>query len=373
MDRVHQIEPTPAGRRLLVRLGLLAFCAGLLLLLSSRPANAAERGQLGLLDPVGTTSKAAAKEVGSLAGRAPGSGSSTVAAGAVRHAVAPQPRPATRAVRAAARPTANRVAPATTSRVRRVEPAVTSGVRRVAPAVTSGVHRVGSADQPTTPGGQVLAPRRVGPSGGRIRAPWLLGPPEGESSPPGCGVLAAVHSPGGCGVLAPVGAVLQPLGSALAPVGSALGPVASGLGAVGDLVDTLVPVGLVPLPRGLLGPAGAAPASAGPATDLTDPNLSAGPADLSPAAAGAGPWSHVTRPNSSGPAPAGAAGRPGRPASAELPVGGTDPLPTASGAGLLLAALAAFLLLTGGGGRGRARPDGSRGLSRSYLPLVSPA
>jgi len=64
---------------------------------------------------------------------------------------------------------------------------------------------------------------------------------------------------------------------------------------------------------------------------------------------------------------------PGFPASAELPAGGPDPLSTSSGAGLGLAALAAALILLGPIGRGRARPDGSGVISRSYLPLVSPA
>ena len=53
--------------------------------------------------------------------------------------------------------------------------------------------------------------------------------------------------------------------------------------------------------------------------------------------------------------------------------GGPDPLSTSSGAGFALAALAAVLLLLGPLGRGRARPDRSGLIWRSYLPLVSPA
>ena len=60
---------------------------------------------------------------------------------------------------------------------------------------------------------------------------------------------------------------------------------------------------------------------------------------------------------------------PGFPASAELPAGGPDPLSSSSGPGL--AALAAALLFLGPLSRGRARPDRSGVLSRSYLPLVS--
>jgi hypothetical protein len=295
VERVQQAEPAPAGRRLLLRLCLLVFFGGLLLLLSSRPADAAERQELRLLDPVGTTSKATAKKVGSLAGRAAGSGSSTVATAArvIRQTAAPQPRPAVETARATARSTAKRGAPA-----------VTSPVRRVAP---------------------------------------------------------------------PVGSALLPVGSALASVGSAVAPVTQG---VGGLVDPLVPVGLVRLPGGLLGPAVAAPAtSAGPATELMDPD-SAGPADLLPAASQTSPASAGSpgdRPVRSWPALAGAVHLPGVPASAELPAGGPDPLSTAWGAGLVLAAVTAFLLPPGLRGRGRARLERAGVLSRSYLPLVSPA
>ena len=65
---------------------------------------------------------------------------------------------------------------------------------------------------------------------------------------------------------------------------------------------------------------------------------------------------------------------PGFPASAELPAGGPDPLSNSPGAAFTaLAAVSAVLLLLGPLGRGRTRPDRSGVLSRSYLPLVSPA
>jgi hypothetical protein len=78
VDRVHLAQPAPSGRRLLVRLALSAFCGDLLLLLSSRLADAAGRREPALLDPVRTTLKATAREVDSYAGRATGSGSSVV-------------------------------------------------------------------------------------------------------------------------------------------------------------------------------------------------------------------------------------------------------------------------------------------------------
>jgi hypothetical protein len=77
VDRVQLAKPAPNRRRLVVRLALFAFCGGLLLLLSSRPAEAAERREPGLLDPVSATLEATAREV-QLAGRATGSGTSTV-------------------------------------------------------------------------------------------------------------------------------------------------------------------------------------------------------------------------------------------------------------------------------------------------------
>jgi hypothetical protein len=52
LDLVQLGQPAPRTRRLLLRLCLLTFCGGLLLLLSSRPAVAAERREPQLLDPV---------------------------------------------------------------------------------------------------------------------------------------------------------------------------------------------------------------------------------------------------------------------------------------------------------------------------------
>ena len=158
-------------------------------------------------------------------------------------------------------------------------------------------------------------------------------------------------------------------------MGSALAPIT---GAVGGLVGPVVPGGLLPLPGsgtgsqagpGAQGPAtsagvdGAAPAATAPAASVTNPARPAADGASSPAA----------RSNRSRPALTGAVSLPGFPASAELPAGGPDPLSTTSGAGVALAALAAALLLLGLPGRGRARPDRSGVISRSYLPAVSPA
>jgi hypothetical protein len=163
----------------------------------------------------------------------------------------------------------------------------------------------------------------------------------------------------------------------LAPVGSALAPV---IGPVGGLLPPVVPGGLLPLPRvagsgarvsvgaGAHGPGaffagfeGTWPALLG--SSLTIPARPAADGASSPAARSIRSWPALT----------GAVSLPGFPASAELPAGGPDPLPTSSGAGLGLAALAAALILLGPIGRGRARPYGSGVISRSYLPLVSPA
>jgi hypothetical protein len=125
---VQLAQPVPSGRRPLLRLCLLAFCGGLPPLLSSRPAEAAERREPGLLDPVSTTLKAIAREVDSFAGRATGSRSSTVGqvADAARQVVAPQPRPAAGAARSAVTPTVKRGAPAVLSPVRRAVPPIIS-------------------------------------------------------------------------------------------------------------------------------------------------------------------------------------------------------------------------------------------------------
>ena len=348
MDRVRLAKPAPNRRRLVVRLALFAFCGGLLLLLSSRPAEAAERREPGLLDPVSATLEATAREV-QLAGRATGSGTSTVgkAADAARQAVAPHQRPTPSAAR-----------PPATPPVKRGAPAVTSPVRRVAPPThpATSTASSGPVDRVAEAGGRVLAPVA------RVAAP----------------VTEAVGPVTGA-VVRPLGPALAPVGSVLAPVGSALVPVA---GAVGGLVSPVVPDGLLPLPGlpgsgtgsrggpGVQGPAGAstgfdgnAPAASLPAVSQTIP--------ARPAADGAS--SHAARSIRSWPAMTGAVSLPGFPASAELPAGGPDPLSTSSGAGFALAALTAALLLLGLNGRGRARPDRSGVLSRSYLPAVSPA
>jgi hypothetical protein len=345
LDRVQQMQPTARGRRLLVRLGLLAFCAGLLLLLSSRPADAAERREPQLLDPVGTTLKATAREVDSFAGRATGSGAFTVArtVDAARQVVAPPARPAPGAAR-----------PPVTSTVKRGGPAVTSPVRRVAP-----------------PTSQLTPPTR---------------PPAGPAKPAVTPVRRSEHRAGsleGGRILAPmsglISPVLRPLGPALAPVGSALAPI---IGPVGGLAGPVVPGGLLPLP-GLVGSgtgSRAGPAAGTPAVPFTGfegTGSAAGVASASPSypvrLAADGASSPATRSIRSWPALTGAVSLPGFPTSAELPAGGPDPLSASSGAGLALPALAAVLLLLGPLGRGRARPDRSGLISRSYLPLVYPA
>ena len=372
MDRVQLAQPAPNRRRLLVRLALLAFCGGLLLLLSSRPAEAAERREPGLLDPVSATLKATAREV-QLAGRATGSGTSTVgkAADAARQAVAPHPRPTPSAARPPATPPVKRGAPAVTSPVRRVAPPtprptpakpLTAPLSRVGKVATGPVGRVAEVASPVT--GPATGPvARIAEAGGH-----LLGP------------VARVAAPV-AGVVGPLtGAVVEPLGSALDPVGSALVPVA---GAVGGLVSPVVPGGLLPLPQlpgsGAVGSRGR-PAAKGPAGASTGVDgiaqavsVPAGSQTIPARPAADGASSHAARSIRSWPALTGAVSLPGFPASAELPAGGPDPLSTSSGAGFALAALTAALLLLGLNGRGRARPDRSGVLSRSYLPAVSPA
>jgi hypothetical protein len=386
LDRVQQVQPTARGRRLLVRLGLLAFCAGLLLLLSSRPADAAERREPQLLDPVGTTLKATAREVDSFAGRATGSGAFTVArtVDAARQVVAPPPRPAPDAAR-----------PPVTSTVKRGGPAVTSPVRRVAPPtsqLTPPTRPAARVAKPTaTPAQRVAGVRGCAPvdahgnlasrcatlphQGSEHRAGSLEG---GRILAPVVGPISPVLRPLGP-VLRPLGPVLGPLGPALAPVGSALAPIT---GPVGGLAGPVLPGGLLPLP-GLVG-AGtgsrAGPVAGTPAVPFTGfegTGSAAGVASASPSypvrLAADGASSPATRSIRSWPALTGAVSLPGFPASAELPAGGPDPLSASSGAGLALPALAAVLLLLGPLARGRTRPDRSGLISRSYLPLVSPA
>jgi hypothetical protein len=386
VDRVQLAQPAPNRRRLLVRLALLAFCGGLLLLLSSRPAEAAERREPGLLDPVSATLKATAREV-QLAGRATGSGTSTVGtvADAARQAVAPHPRPAPSAARPPAAPPVKRGVPAVTSPVRRVAPPtprptpakpLTAPLSRVGKVATGPVGRVANvANVATGPVGRVaeVASPVTGPATGPVAriaeaGGHLLGP------------VARVAAPV-AGVVGPLtGGVVEPLGSALDPVGSALVPVA---GAVGGLVSPVVPGGLLPLPQlpgsGTVGSRGrpAAKGSAGASTGVDGiaqaVSVPAGSQTIPARPAADGASSHAARSIRSWPALTGAVSLPGFPASAELPAGGPDPLSTSSGAGFALAALTAALLLLGLNGRGGARPDRSGVLSRSYLPAVSPA
>jgi hypothetical protein len=164
------------------------------------------------------------------------------------------------------------------------------------------------------------------------------------------------------------------------PLGPALAPVAE---VVDELVPPVVPGGLLPLPRlpglgagtlddpGAMGPGvpttgvdGTAPDATFPAASQMNPVRPAADGASSPAARSTRSWPALT----------GAVSLPGFPASAELPAGGPDPLSSSSGAAFTaLAALTAALLLLGPLGRGRTRPDRSGVLSRSYLPLVSPA
>jgi hypothetical protein len=330
VDRVLHREPAPFERRLVVRLALFAFCGGLLLLLSARPAEAAERREPGLLDPVRTTLKATAREVDSFAGRATGSGSST-AESAVERGAPAVPSP----VRRAAPPT------------RPVTPAIRPLTRPAAKPVTR-VEKL-TAKPAAAPVAKLTAP-------------------VAEAAAPVAGLSAPV-----AGAVAPI---LSPVGATLAPVGSALAPVT-------EPVTGLVPAvvgGELPLP-GL----GGSPADPGigrsvvPADGLAGsegagvapvPTVSRTPAR--PAADGSS--SPAARSTRSWPALTGAVSLPGFPASAELPAGGPDPLSSSSGAAFTaLAALTAALLLLGPLGRGRTRPDRSGVLSRSYLPLVSPA
>jgi hypothetical protein len=329
VDRVLHREPAPFGRRLVVRLALFAFCGGLLLLLSSRPAEAAERREPGLLDPVRTTLKATAREVDSSAGRATGSGASTAGqvADAARQTVVPRPRPAAAAVRSA----------------------IDSAVKRGAPAVPSPDRQAAPPTRPATPPIRPLT-RPVATPVARVAK---LTAPVAEAAAP---------------ILAPVGSALDPVGSVLAPVAGPVPPVVGGVlpglglpGLTGSPADPGAGRSVVPA-AGLAGSAGGGVAPA-PIVSRT-PARPAADGSSSPAARSTRSWPALT----------GAVSLPGLPASAELPAGGPDPLSNSPGAAFTaLAALTAALLLLGPLGRGRTRPDRSGVLSRSYLPLVSPA
>jgi hypothetical protein len=377
VDRVHLARPAPGGRRLLVRLCLFAFCGGLLLLLSSRPADAAERREPGLLDPVGTTLKATAREVDSLAGRATGSRSSAVGgvADAARKALAPPPRPSAGVARPAPVPAVRRGAPVVTSPVRRAAPPT----RPAAPASRAATRARAAAEAATEPATKALAApldRAAKPAAEVAKVAG--GPVARVAGGPLDRVARVAGGPAGRVAEVVAGPVLRPVGSALAPVGSALAPV---VGPVAGLVPPVVPGGLLPLP-GLGGPgtgqaAGsrasvpAAPFAGFDGTASATPRFASQTSPARQAADGAS--SPAARSIRSWPALTGAASLPGVPASAELPAGGPDPLSGSAGAGFVLAALAAALLALGLSGRASARPDGSGPISRSYLPLVSPA
>jgi hypothetical protein len=224
-------------RRLLVRLCLFAFCGGLLLLLSSRPADAAERREPRLLDPVGTTLKATAREVDSFAGRAAGSGTSTVAkaTSAARQVAPPHPRPATSAARRAATATVKRGAPAVTSPVCRPAPSTRPATSTPRTAARS----TGTTAKPKAAGKSVaLVAKTAGGPVARVTEGRLYTPVDNlgtltrrcarlplRGAEPGAGSLKSALGP----VAELTGPVLRPLGPALAPVGSALAPVGSAL------------------------------------------------------------------------------------------------------------------------------------------------
>jgi len=375
VDRVLHREPARTWRRLVVRLALFAFCGGLLLLLSSRPAEAVERREPGLLDPVGTTLKATAREVDSFAGRATGSGASPVGqvADAARQTVAPRTLSAAAAAHSAVGSAVKRGAPAVPSPVRRAAPPTrpaTSAIKPVTRPAAKPVARVAK-----------LAAKPVDRVAGRTAPVAQVAAPVAKLTAPVAGAVAPVAAP----VLAPVGSALAPVGSALAPVGSALAPVGSALAPVTAPVAGLVPpvvtggLPLLPGPAGPQdGPAAERPAAVPSAGSTGSEGAGAAPAltvsrtPARPAADGAS--SPAARSTRSWPALTGAVSLPGFPASAELPAGGPDPLSNSSGGAFTaLAALAAALLLLGPLGRGRTRPDRSGVVSRSYLPLVSPA
>jgi hypothetical protein len=339
-------------RLLLVRLLLLLLGGVLLVLLSSRPAGAAERQRSGPLDPVGGTLAAATEPVGSLARGAAGTVSSTVGrtAGVARRSVASQRRPA-------ARPAVGSTAPARAAgALRRGASAITSPVRRTAP-----------------PTGSVTRPLRRATAIATNRLASSLRPaltPVGGRVGPDAGALApAAGAPGS--VTGALGGLLAPV---TGPVGGALDPVLGPLGRrVGDLLpDGLLPVEL-PLPGGPLTPRPSPTTSrAGPVADLLTDPTSAGPAPIV-----------VPPPDAADPPAAGPMGRhhpasPGLevasrvPVPAELPAGRdalSDPSATAVG----LAALAGALLLFGLRRQARVRAETSGIRSRSYLPLVAPA
>jgi hypothetical protein len=222
LDLVHPLQLAPRERRLLMRLCLLAFCGGLLLLLSSRPAEAAGRREPKLLDPVRTTLKATAREVDSFAGRATGSGSSMVAKVApaarqvaTRQVAAPHPRPASGGTRSAAprrgpshgRPDRQAGRPAVTSPVRRAAPSThpaTCAARTAARSATATTKSVtGTATGPLERAAKLAAGplgRVGGVAGGPLgRVGGVADGPLGQVAGASCAPLwtAAGTSPSG--------------------------------------------------------------------------------------------------------------------------------------------------------------------------------
>jgi len=339
VEKAHHVGQAPTRRLLLVRLLLLLVGGVLFVLLSSRPAGAAERQGSGFLDPVGGTLAAATEPVGSLARGAAGTVSSTGGrtAGVARRSVASLRRPA-------ARPAVGSTVPARAVRaIRRGAPAATSPVRRTAP--------------PTQRIARPLRRAAGSPTAGLA------------------GSLRQALAP----VSAPLAGALAQVGGTLPPVGGALDPLVGPLGRVGGVLPGgLLPVEL-PLPDGLFPPRTAPSTSrAGPVADLLTDPASAGPALIvPPPAAGEAPAA-----GRSGP-PAGHRGphdlaslaleaASGLPAPAGLPLG-RDAVSASSATGMGLAALAGALLLFGLRRQARALAERSGTRARSYLPLVAPA
>jgi hypothetical protein len=371
VEQAHHAGQAPDRRLLLVRLLLLLLGGVLFVLLSSRPAGAAERQRSGLLDPVGGTLAAATEPVGSLARGAAGTVSSTVGrtAGVARRSVASPRRPA-------ARPAVGSTAPARAAgALKRGAPAITSPVRRTAPPTRNVTHPLRrAAGGPTNELAGAPVTRRLG--GAVAPAAGALGPAAG----PLAGALAPID-----GAVAPVtgrlgtslervaGALGRALAPVAGPVGGALDPV---LGPLGRRVGGLLPDGLLPvelpLPGGPPTPRPAPTTSrAGPVADLLTSPASAGPAPIFPPSAAGEPRATdgVARHHPASPAPRVASRVP---VPAELPVG-RDALSDSSATGVGLAALAGALLLFGLRRHAGVRAERSGIRSRSYLPLVAPA
>jgi hypothetical protein len=361
VEQAHRVGPAahvgwaPAGRRLLV--GLLPVLLGgvLLVLMSSRPADAAERRGAGHDDPVGGTLAAATEPVGSLARGAAGTVPSTVGrtAGVARRTVAPARRPAAR-----------------------------SAVGSTAPARGPAARpRGGTAG--ATPASPLGATAAASPSRKAARASRPAGQAAGASvgcSAPGraSSLDRALALVAGAGML---DAVLGPLAGMVGPlppgvVGS-LGPVLPGaLGPV--LAPGLLPL-WPPQPPGRVRPSPVPPSSrAGPVGDLHSTPARVGPAvtvppatvDVLPGAASAGPAGGAALRR--GPAPV-APPAPGEPSPSLPPPSARDDAWSSPSSGLGLAAFTGVLFLFGLRRQGRVVAEPSDTRSRPTLPLVSPA